>query len=314
MTRYVFRRLLSLIPMWIAVGFLTFLIMYMVPGDPLLSILGPDASPEARARMMQQLRLNEPFWRQFAFWIGDAARGDLGDSIFLDRPVAQALWERAPVTITLGIGALFFALLIGLPLGILAAIKANSRADTLVMIVSLIGLSTPEFLLGLMLISIFGVQLGVLPIGGYVPLLQSPVEGLRHLVMPAFTLGFIHAALVARMTRANMLEILRYDCIRTARAKGLSERVVLLKHTLRLAIIPVVTITGFAATLVVAGAFITEIVFTLPGMGNLVISAVLRRDYPLVQGAMLVIASGVLLLNLLVDILYVYLDPRVRYA
>ena len=310
---YVLRRMVGFFPTWIAVAFITFAIMYLIPGDPVVSILGPTASPEARQRMVHQLHLDEAFTPRFTAWMVDVAHGDLGESIFLDRPVLQAIGERANVTISLGLGAMFFALAIGLPLGVLAAVRPNTWLDLSVMVISLIGLSTPEFLLGLGLIYTFGVALQVMPIAGFVSFAQSPAQFVSHLVMPAFTLGFIHAALVARMTRANMIEILAEDYIRTARSKGLHERAVLFKHAVRLALIPVTTIIGFVTILIVAGAFITEIVFNLPGMGNLIVSAVLRRDYPLVQGAMLVVATGVLVFNLLVDVLYTFLDPRIRY-
>lgn len=314
MLRFLGRRAFTLIPMWVAVAFLTFLLMYLIPGDPLVSILGPDASPEVRARMLEEMHLDEPFFARFFLWARAALRGDLGSSIFLDRPVAHAIWERAPITLSLGAAALVWAVLIGLPLGILAAVRRGTGVDTGVMVLSLVGLSTPEFLFGLVGIFTLGVRLGWLPVGGYVAWAEAPWQTLRHLFLPSFTLGFINAALIARMTRATMIEILQQDYIRTARAKGVHEAAVLRRHALRIALIPVSTVIGFAAVLIVAGAFITEIVFTLPGMGNLAISAVLQRDYPLVQGVMLVIATGVLLLNLLVDVGYAYLDPRIRYG
>ena len=313
MLSFLLRRLIGLVPIWFAVAFFAFLIMYLIPGDPLVSILGPTASPDARARMLAQLGLDQPFWVRFWSWLTGFLRGDLGDSLFLGRPVLQALTERAGVTISLGLGALFFAVAIGIPLGLIASLKPNSRFDIAVMIVSLIGLSTPEFLFGLMLIYTFGVWLQWLPIGGFVPFGESLGGAITHLLMPAFTLGFIHAAVIARMTRANLIEILAQDYVRTARSKGLPERMVVVKHALRLALIPTITIIGFVTILIVAGAFITEIVFSIPGMGNLIVSAVQRRDYPLVQGAMLLVATGVLLFNLLIDVLYTFLDPRIRY-
>ncbi|MFQ5796437.1 MAG: ABC transporter permease [Candidatus Bipolaricaulia bacterium] len=314
MGSYIIRRLVSLIPIWLVVSFLTFSIMYLVPGDPVVIIIGPEASPEARQRFIERLHLDEPFLTRYVSWLsGIVLRGDLGESIFLDRPVTQGLLERAPVTVSLGIGAILFATMLGIPTGILAALRPNSVWDSNIMIISMIGLSIPEFLLGLFLILTFGVYLGWFPIGGYVNLLENPGESLRHLLMPCFTLGFIWAALVARMTRANMIEILNNDYIRTARSKGLKERVVVWKHALRVAMIPVVTVIGFTAILIVAGAFITEIVFTLPGMGNLAVSSIKHRDYPMVQGIMLVISTGVLLINLLIDLSYTLLDPRIRY-
>lgn len=313
MIQYTIRRLLALVPMWILMSLITFSIMYIIPGDPLVSILGPSASPEARARMIKSMHLDDPFWVRYWKWLSGAVRGDLGESIFLGRSVFQAIVERLPVTLYLGIGALVVALALGLPAGIVSALKRNSATDTAVMIAALAGLSTPEFLLGLSLIYVFAVGLGWFPVGGYVPLSQNLLEGLRRLVMPCFTLGFIWAALVARMTRAAMLEVLETDYIRTARAKGLAERLVIWRHALRMALIPVTTVIGFVVILIVSGAFITEIVFSLPGMGNLVVNSVLKRDYPVVQGAMLFITTGTMVINLLIDLLYAYLDPRIKY-
>jgi peptide/nickel transport system permease protein len=313
MIQYAFRRLLALVPMWIVVSLITFSIMYLIPGDPLVSILGPSASPEARARMIKSMHLDDPFWVRYWKWLSGAIHGDLGESIFLGRSVSQAIVERLPVTLYLGIGALIVALVLGLPAGITSALKRNSAIDTAVMALALAGLSTPEFLLGLVLIYVFAVGLGWFPVGGYVPLTQNLLEGLRRLVMPCFTLGVIWAALVARMTRAAMLDVLETDYIRTARAKGLAERSVIWRHALRVALIPVTTVIGFVVLLIVSGAFITEIVFSLPGMGNLVVNSVLKRDYPVVQGAMLFITTGTLLINLLIDLLYAYLDPRIKY-
>lgn len=313
MLSYVLRRLIAVIPLWIAISLFTFSIMYMIPGDPLVSILGPSASPEARARMIKSMHLDDPFWIRYGKWLTDAVQGDMGESIFLGRSVSQAIRERLPVTLAIGLGSLLVALLLGIPPGIISAVHCNSVLDTSVMAVALVGLSTPEFLMGLVLIYVFAVGLRWLPVGGYVPLTRDLVDALRHLIMPCFTLGFIWAALIARMTRATMLDVLGNDYIRTARAKGLGEKTVILKHALRVAIVPITTVVGFVIVLIVSGAFITEIVFSLPGMGNLVVNSVIKRDYPIVQAAMLFIATGVLFINLLIDLLYAYLDPRVKY-
>ncbi|MGC9529335.1 MAG: ABC transporter permease [Candidatus Bipolaricaulaceae bacterium] len=313
MLNYVLRGFLALLPMWVAVSLFTFSIMYMIPGDPLVSILGPCASPEARERMIKSMHLDDPFWVRYGKWLAGVVRGDLGQSIFLGRSVSQAIWDRLPVTLALGVGAVLVAPLLGLPPGIFSAIRRNSLLDTAVMTAALAGLSTPEFLLGLVLIYVFAVDLRLLPVGGYVPLTRDFVSAVRHLIMPCFTLGVIWAALIARMTRATMLDVLGRDFVTTARAKGLPERFVIWRHTLRVAVIPITTVVGFVIILVVSGAFITEIVFSLPGMGNLVVNFVLKRDYPVVQGAMLFIATGILLINLLIDLLYAYLDPRVKY-
>ncbi|MBE3599304.1 MAG: ABC transporter permease [Limnochordaceae bacterium] len=308
------RRVLAFVPMWLAVALVSFGIMVLVPGDPLVSILGPDASPGARAQMAAQLHLDRPFAERFGRWALAAVRGDLGESIFLDRPVTEAIAERAPVTLSLGLGALAVAVLLGVPSGVAVALSRRKGLDTLLTLVSMLGLSTPEFLLGLLLMYALSVGLGWFPSGGYVALTENPAQWLRHLVLPSCVLGFINAALVARMTRSTLLEVLGEDYIRVARAKGLKEWVVIVKHALRVAMPPIVTVIGFTGMLVVAGAFVTEMVFSLPGLGNLLVSAVMRRDYPLVQGGMLVVATGVLLLNLLVDLLYAWSDPRIRYS
>lgn len=311
MVNYIVRRLVAIVPLWVAISFLTFSIMYMIPGDPLVSILGPSASPEARERMIKSMHLDDPFWVRYGKWLSGAIHGDLGQSIFLGRSVARAIWERLPVTFSLGVGAVIVALIFGLPLGIISAVHRNM--DTVVMALALVGLSIPEFLLGLVLIYVFAVKLGWFPVGGYVPLTHDLAEGLRRLAMPCFTLGIIWAAYIARMTRATMLDVLNREYITTARAKGLAEQLVIWKHALRAAAAPVVTVVGFVLVLIVSGAFVTEIVFSLPGMGNLVVNSVLKRDYPVVQGAMLLIATGILLINLLIDLLYACLDPRIKY-
>ena len=313
MFRYIVRRLLALIPVWLVLSFVTFSMLHAIPGDPVITILGPSASPEARAKFIQQMGLDQPFLVQYKIWLSNVLRGDLGNSIFLGRTVTTAIRERLPVTMSVGVGALVVAMVLGLPAGIISGIKKGSRFDSFVRVASLAGVSTAEFVLGLGLIYLFSVKLEWLPVGGYVPLSRGVGEWLKHVILPCFTLGCIWAALVARMTRGTMVDILSSDYIRTARAKGLSEIVVHCKHALRVAIVPITTVLGFVVVLVVSGAFITEIVFTLPGMGNLMVNAVQRRDYPVVQGAMLFIGTGILLINLLVDIVYAYLDPRIKY-
>ena len=313
MLSYVFRRLLAMFPNWLILSFWAFSIMDLVPGDPVVILLGPEASPTARAQFVERLGLNKPFFTRYGDWLGGVFRGDLGQALFLGRSVSQAILERARVTVPLGIGALLVAGLLGVPLGTLAAVHQGSLLDTLVMLTAMVGLATPEFLLGLILIFLFAVTLGVLPAGGYAPFSNGVGVALRYFIMPWFALGFSWAALVARMTRASMIEVLTCDYIRTARAKGLPERMVLGKHTLKATANQIVTVLGFVAVLIIGGAFVTEIVFNLPGMGQLLVSAIKRRDYPVVQGVILVTVTGVLLLNLVVDLIYAYLDPRIRY-
>ena len=276
-------------------------------------MLGTDATPQEVEKLREDLGLNEPLHVQFYRWISRVLRGDLGDSFFMGRPVTVALLERLPATILLAVAALFFAVLIGVPAGIIAAIKQNSIIDQLVMITALIGVSLPSFWIGLNLILIFSVNLRWLPSGGYVPLTENFIDGLRCLLMPAFALGFMQAALIARMTRSSMLEVLRQDYIRTARSKGLAEQVVVGLHALKNAMIPILTVIGTAFGVLLGGAVIVETVFAYPGIGRLVVAAVQRRDYPVIQGALLLISSIYVLVNLLVDVLYTLIDPRIKY-
>ncbi|MGI6035403.1 MAG: nickel ABC transporter permease [Limnochordia bacterium] len=310
---YIIRRVLGLIPVLILVAVVSFLLIHIIPGDPAAVMLGTDATPQEVEKLREDLGLNEPLHVQFYRWISRVLRGDLGDSFFMGRPVTVALLERLPATILLAVAALFFAVLIGVPAGIIAAVKQNSITDQLVMIIALIGVSLPSFWIGLNLILIFSVNFRWLPSGGYVPLTENFIDGLRCLLMPAFALGFMQAALIARMTRSSMLEVLRQDYIRTARSKGLAEQVVVGLHALKNAMIPILTVIGTAFGVLLGGAVIVETVFAYPGIGRLVVAAVQRRDYPVIQGALLLISSIYVLVNLLVDILYTLIDPRIKY-
>ena len=312
MAKYILRRLLVLIPTWFAIGLLAFFLIRLAPGDPAAIILGTEGIAGIE-QVRQRLGLDRPLLVQLGSWMASAAQGNLGDSFFLGRSVAEAIFERIPVTLSLAFLSILFAVLIGVPLGILAALRPNSARDTSIMGVSLLGLSLPEFFTGLILIYVFSVALGWMPAGGYEPLSAGLVAWARHLLMPAFALGFLQSALIARMTRSSMLEVLGSDYVRTARAKGLWEARVIWKHALRNAILPVVTVVGMVFGLLLSGAFITEVLFRLPGAGNLIISAVKRRDYPIVQGGLLVFSTAVLVMNMVVDILYVYIDPRIKY-
>ena len=313
MTSFIVKRLSALVPVWLLVSLIAFGVMHLAPGDPASVILGQEATPEAIEHLRVALGLNRPLYLQFAVWLGRVFKGDLGNSIFLDKPVLAALLERLPVTAWITACALCVALLVGIPAGILASIKRRGPMAPLVMVVSLLGLSTPEFLVGLSLLYIFSVALGWLPLGGFVSPVAEPLEALKHLLMPSITLGLAQVALIARMTRSSMLEVLDSDYVRTARSKGLAEGVVVMRHALRNALIPVITVIGMAIASLLAGTFVTESVFNLPGMGSLVIMAVKRRDYPLIQGGMLVVSTFTMIANLLVDIAYVYLDPRIKY-
>jgi peptide/nickel transport system permease protein len=312
--RYILQRLILLIPMWVAVGVVSFAIVHATPGDPAAAFLGQDALVESKDVIYRRLGLDKPLHIQLISWILGAARGDLGQSFFLGRSVSDALIERLPVTLSLTMTALPLAVATGVPLGIMAALNPDSWKDGLTTSIALFGLSVPEFVTGMLLIFFFSVQQRLLPVGGYQPLSQGVGPWLLHLALPAVSLGLLQAGLIARITRASMLQVLGSDYIRTARAKGLRERVVLVKHALRNAIISVVTVIGLAFTILMSGAFITETLFQLPGVGNLVVSAVLRRDYPVIQGALVMISTIVLLVNILVDVAYSYMNPTITYS
>jgi peptide/nickel transport system permease protein len=311
-TQYLLRRILAAIPVMVLVATGVFLLLYLTPGDPAAVILGPDAGPERIAELRTRLGLDQPWYVQLIGWYGRLLQGDLGQSLFLSMPVSQAIAARAEPTLLLTALALTVALTIGLPAGVAAALRRGRWLDTGTMFVAIGGQSMPTFWLGLNLIFVFGVLLGWLPVAGYRPLSEGLWESLRYLIMPAVTLGLAQGALLARMTRSMMLETLNDDYVRTARAKGLNETRVVVAHALRNALIPLVTVIGLTFAILIGGAVITEQVFNIPGVGRLLIQGVARRDYPLVQGIVLVIAGLYVLINLLVDLLYGYLDPRIR--
>ncbi len=314
MLAYLLRRILLAIPVMFVVAAGVFLLLYLTPGDPAAVVLGPDASPERVAELRQQLGLDQPVVVQVARWFGRLLRGDLGQSIYLNRPVTQSILDRAEPTLMLTLLATLFAVAVGLPIGIVSATRAGSWVDFGAMLVALGGISMPSFWVGLNLIFVFAVLLGVLPVAGYVPLSKGLWDNFRYLLMPAVTLGFAQAALLARMSRSLMLDVLREDYVRTARSKGVAERKVVLYHALRNVMVPLVTVMGLTFAILMGGAVITEQVFNIPGVGRLLVQSVLRRDYPVVQGIVLVIAFNYVVINLLVDILYGFFDPRVRHS
>jgi peptide/nickel transport system permease protein len=313
MAGYVARRVLSAIPVLFLVTLIAFGIMQIVPGDPAMIIAGLGATPQEVARVRAQLGLDQPRLVQLARWYQGLARGDLGDSLLLGRSVSRALVERLPVTLSLTGYALVLTLLVGILSGVAASLRPNTWVDQVLMTIALLGVSFPSFWLGLMLIVLFAVRLDWLPSGGYVPLSESVVGWLRSTTLPAVSLALLQIGLLARIVRATMLEVLGQDYIRTARTKGLPAGAVVWKHAFRNVMIPVVTIVGIITSLLLSGSVVIETVYSLPGIGRLLGSAVLRRDYPVIQGGLLVTAAGFVLLNLLVDVLYAYLDPRVRY-
>lgn len=312
MLRYTIRRIVALVPALALVAVLTFLVIHIVPGDPAGAMLGTEATAERISQLRQQLGLDTPLPQQFVEWVARAVRGDLGQSFYLRQPVTESLMERLPLTLTLAACALVVSLAIGIPAGIIAAIFQNRPADAGVMAAAVLGISFPSFWLGLNFIYLFGVVLRWFPTGGYVPLTENLTAGIRHLFLPAVSLGILQAALIARITRSSMLEVLRQEYVRTARSQGLSEVRVIVRHALSNAMIAIITVIGLAFGILLGGAVIIETVFTLPGIGRLVINAVVRRDYPIIQGALLLAATSYILVNLAVDLLYAYFDPRIR--
>ena len=310
---YLVRRLVAVLPVMAVVATVVFLLIHLIPGDPVSVMLGPDATPTQIEATRQALGLNRPLWEQLIGFYGRVLTGDLGQSYFLDRPVSRALWERAEPTLVLMLCALVVAVAIGVPSGTIAAAHRGSAWDRGLMTVSLLGVCIPGFWLSLNFIYFFAVRLGWLPAAGYVSIFSDPAAALRYMVLPAFSLGFSQSALIARISRSCMLEVLQQDYIRTARAKGLSQGTVTWVHAFRNALVPVVTVIGITTAVLIGGAVVTEIVFNIPGLGRLIISAILRRDYPVVQGVVLVIAASYVLINLGVDILYALIDPRIRY-
>lgn len=313
MTRYLLSRLGGMLVVVAIVAVLVFILTRAAPGDPVAVLLGDQATAEDIARVQKVYGLDKPLPVQFALWLKELARGNLGESIFLQRPVAQALWERAEPTALLSLMSITIATLIGVPCGIVSAVYRGRMIDQVFTGFAMLGASIPSFWLGLVLMQIFAVSLGWFPVSGYGEPGAPLASRMWSLVLPSTVLGLLNSALILRFTRASMLDVLGEDYVRTARAKGLGEAVVVLKHALRNALVPIVTVIGLTVALLIGGAVVTETVFGLPGVGNLVVSAVIRRDYPVIQGALLVVAVIYVFINFLIDVLYTFLDPRVRY-
>jgi peptide/nickel transport system permease protein len=313
MKTYIVRRLLALVPVALVVATVSFVLIHLAPGDPASVIAGPDASADDVQRIQRQLGLDAPLPVQLVRWYGRLVQGDLGQSIFLRKPVTEAIVDRVEPTLLLTLFAIAIAIVIGVPAGVLSARYHNTATDQVLMVVALLGVSIPNFLLGLLFILFFSVWLGWFPVAGYSPLEYGWAKTLRSLVLPGFALGLVQSALIARIARSSMLDILREQFITAGRAKGLGERAVVYKHALKNAMIPTVTIIGISFAILISGAVVVETVFNIPGLGRLIISAVLRRDYPVIQGVVLCIAFLYMLINLVVDLSYVLFDPRVRY-
>ncbi len=313
MTSVILRRIGSAIPILLIVSLITFGMIHMIPGDPAAAIAGISATPDQIAQIRHNLGLDEPILTQLVRWYAALFHGDLGTSLLLGEPVSHAIAIRLPITIGLSLYALVITLILGLFSGIIAALRQNSWVDQAAMVFSMIGISVPNFYLGLLLIIFFAVDLGWLPTGGYTPFTEDPVGWLATMTLPAVSLALLLTGLLARITRSTMLEVLRQDYVRTAKAKGLPRRKVVIKHALSNALIPIVTVIGIIVSLLLSGAVVTETLFSIPGIGQLLTQAVLNRDYPMVQGGVLVVTALMVLVNIGVDLLYALLDPRVRY-
>ncbi len=315
MWQYILRRLVQIIPVLGIVTFLVYALMLAIPGDPARALIGPGESldEEQLEIIRAEYNLDKPVLVQYGIWVGKAVQGDLGRSTQNQRPVAEELRSRAAVTLQFGVVAWIMAVLIGVPAGIVSAVYRGKPIDYIATIISIGGVAIPNFWLGIMAILFFGVILGWLPTQGYVNIFDDPVEGLRHMIMPAFALGITSCALIMRQSRSAMLEVLAQDYVRTARAKGMSQANVILVHALRNALLPVVTVFGLQTGRIFAGAVVIETLFGIPGMGQFMVQAIFARDFAAVQGAVLVMALAVLFANLITDVVYVWLDPRIRF-
>jgi peptide/nickel transport system permease protein len=291
----------------------TFFITYVLPGDPVVLILGDFATEEQIVELEQKLGYDKPIYVQFVRWLKDIVRGDFGESLFLQKPVTEAILSRVEPTFLLAIFGITFGTLIGIPLGVIAAVRHRTWLDQFAIVSSLIGITIPNFFLALLLVLIFAVKLRLLPVAGYRPFSEVGFGVIRYLILPGLSIGFMQSGSVARMTRSAMLDVLRQDYVRTARAKGLAEKLVIARHALKNSLIPVVTVIGFSLAMLIGGTWIAETIFTIPGTGALAITSIMRRDFPVIQGSMIFVALVYMLVNLVVDISYAYLNPRIKY-
>lgn len=312
MTAFVIRRLILAVPVMLVVGTITFLLVHLTPGDPAAVMLGPEATPAQVEQLRDDMGLNDPLFVQYPRWLGDVLRFDLGRSIFLERPVSQAILERAAPTLQLTAYAMLISIALGVPAGVFAVLYRDSLIDKALLLLALTGTAIADFFLGMLLILLFAVVLHLLPAGGYVAFTEDPVAHFRSMLLPSLALGISIAGLPARLIRTAMLDVIQEDYVRVAIAKGLSRRTVVMRHVFRNALLPAITVFGYTLGDLLGGAVVVETVFSLPGMGQLVVNSIARRDFPVIQGVVMVIALCYLLANLLVDILYVAADPRVR--
>ena len=312
MLGYIIKRILSLIPVLFVVSVAIFLIIHLTPGDPAAAILGIEASEEQIQELNEQMGLNLPVYQQYLNWVSGVVQGDFGDSYFMNEPVTDAIFNHLGPTVSLALLAEIVALVLAIPIGILAAYRRGSFTDKGLMVISLLGMAVPSFLLGLLLMLVFAVNLQWLPVAGYKPLSIGLWDHLRYLILPAISLGAFQAALVARMTRSSMLEVLNKGFIKTARSKGVKEYKVVFKHAFRNAFLPILTVIGQSFGALVTGAVVVETIFNLPGLGQLIINSIERRDFAVIQGVVLFVTLIYVFINLIVDLLYGMIDPRVR--
>jgi peptide/nickel transport system permease protein len=313
MLRYVVGRILATVPVIVLVALVVFSILYLAPGDPATVIVGDRGTPEQVERVREALGLDKPFHQQFFMWASNVVQGDLGVSIFSNRPVVDLLQQRLEPTIALAIMTTIVTLVLGVPLGALAAWRAGSGLDRFVMGFAVLGFSFPVFVVGYILIYVFAIRFGVLPVQGYRPIADGFWPFIRHLILPSMALGMSFMALISRITRASVLEVLAQDHMRTARSKGLSSSRLLFLHALPNAAVPIVTVIGVGVATLLGGVVVTESVFAIPGVGRLVVDAILSRDYPVIQGVLIVFSLVYIAINLVTDLLYRFLDPRIRY-
>ncbi|MGQ0522973.1 MAG: ABC transporter permease [Betaproteobacteria bacterium] len=313
MLAYVIRRFIATIVVMAVVAFAVFLLLYLTPGDPAAILAGDAATSEDIRRIREKLGLDEPFLVRFGGWVWALLHGDLGTSIFTNLPVTHLISQRIEPTLALTTCTLVVAILVAVPLGVIAAARAGSWIDRAVMAFSVLGFSVPVFVLAYILILVFSIELDWLPVQGYRSIQEGLWPWLRHLILPSIALGTVYIALIARITRASMLDVLTQDYIRTAQAKGIAPSGVLVGHALKNAAVPIMTIIGIGIALLIGGAIVTETVFAIPGIGRLTVDAILRRDYPIIQGVILIFSAAYVLINLAVDLSYMLFDPRIRY-
>ena len=310
---YILRRLMATIPVMAVVSLLVFSLLFFAPGDPAALIAGDQATPDDIERVRLRLGLDRPFFTQFSSWLARLAQGDLGTSLFTNLPVAEMIAQRIEPTLSLMALTLTLAVVIAVPLGVAAAWCTGTWIDRVIMAIAVFGFSVPGFVVGFALAYVFALELNWLPVQGYTPLSRGVWPWLRNMILPAVSLGFVYVALIARITRASMLEVLQQDYIRTAKAKGLGLVGILFIHALKNAAVPVVTVIGIGFALLIGGAVVTESVFAVPGLGRLTVDAILRRDLPVIQGVVLMFSLTYVLVNMTIDILYTFIDPRIRY-